>query len=77
MSKDKLLKTKIATREWTRLEIERSTKNFATRDDLYKVTQRVDNVFEKLGSCVDWRWALTSIVTLCGIFFAGVWAIIK
>lgn len=70
MSKE-LLKTHVASKDWVSLEIERSTKNFVTHDQMDK------HVDLKLKPYVEWKWALGAILTLIGIFFGGVWAILN
>lgn len=68
---DNLLKTEVVSKDWVALEIVRSTKDFVTRNE-------IDHFIDiKLKPYPDWKWALGAILSLCGIFFGGVWAILK
>lgn len=69
MSKE-LLKTHVASKDWVSLEIERSTKNFVTHDQMDK------HVDLKLKPYIDWKSALGALITLFGMFLGGVWAIL-
>ena len=64
-----MIKKDKVSKDWVALEISRSTKDFATRQELTEVNKRIDSVFEKLGSKLDWRWCLGALVTVIIAFF--------
>ena len=68
---DDLLKTEVASKDWVSLEIKQSTKKLVTRKEMKEYVKL------SLKPYPDWKWALGAILSLCGIFFAGIWAIFK
>lgn len=75
---DNLLKTEVVSKDWVSLEIMRSTKDLVSKDELDKRLEKEQNTVDiKLKLYISWKWALYIIVSLCGIFFGGVWGLFE